>query len=44
MRFYYTNNNVLFYGTITATKVYGAVYNDYAEYRSSDEPIDFGYV
>lgn len=30
-------------GTITAEKVYGAVWNDYAEYRSQNEEIKPGY-
>lgn len=30
-------------GTITATKVYGAVWNDYAEYRNQKEIIEPGY-
>lgn len=29
-------------GTLTATKVYGAVYNDYAEYRQTREEIEPG--
>lgn len=31
-------------GTITGSKVYGAVYNDYAEYRIAAESIKPGYV
>lgn len=31
-------------GKLTATKVYGAVWNDYAEYRSQNETIEPGYI
>lgn len=31
-------------GTLTASKVYGAVFNDYAEYRKCEAHIDPGYI
>ena len=31
-------------GNIYGNAVYGAVYNDYAEYRQSEEPIEPGYI
>lgn len=31
-------------GTLTASKVYGAVFNDYAEYRKCETHIDPGYI
>lgn len=31
-------------GTITGSKVYGAVWNDYAEYRSQNEELKPGYI
>lgn len=36
--------NLTVEGTITGNKVYGAVYNDYAEYRQSIEHIESGYI
>ena len=35
--------NVTVSGTLTASKVYGAVWNDYAEYRAQEEIIEPGY-
>lgn len=37
------SGNVNISGTATATKVYGAVWNDYAEYRAQKETIEPGY-
>lgn len=37
------SGNVNIAGTATATKVYGAVWNDYAEYRAQKETIEPGY-
>jgi hypothetical protein len=37
------SGNVNIHGTATATKVYGAVWNDYAEYRAQKEAIEPGY-
>ena len=36
--------NITSTGNITANKVYGAVWNDYAEYRESVEPVQFGRI
>ena len=36
--------NITSTGNITANKVYGAVWNDYAEYRESAEPVQFGRI
>ena len=38
-----TEGNAWFAGTITGTQVYGAVWNDYAEYRDQIETIEPGY-
>ena len=37
------SGNVNIVGTATATKVYGAVWNDYAEYRAQKETVEPGY-
>ena len=37
------SGNAWFAGTITGTQVYGAVWNDYAEYRDQIETIEPGY-
>ena len=38
------NGNITSSGNITGVKVYGAVWNDYAEYRNTKTPIDAGRV
>lgn len=38
------SGNVNVKGTVSAAAVYGAVWNDYAEYRSQNETIEPGYI
>lgn len=44
MKYPHNSNNVIFTGELTANKLFGTVYNDYAEYRQSKEKIRVGYI